>query len=99
MNLSIAESIRIADRLISMNPKQLTTIFSQGKPSTRNLNGLERRVLGALVSTAQGKDMKPDDIQESSQPSVRQVLNEVSAPSYSVANAVASLIRKMNFRV
>lgn len=94
-NFSIAESMRVVEKLMSMEPEQFTTIIKQTRSDDQSFSGLERGVLGAVSSYVQFRNLESGDAQISELTKARQVLSDLSAPSQSIANAVISLSEKM----
>lgn len=94
-NISIAESMRVVEKFITFEPEYFTEIIEQTNSSKENLSGLERSVLSAVMSYAQTQNMEIDDNETSVQVKARQMFGDLSAPTYSIANAVISLADKI----
>ena len=95
---SLAESKRILEELLSIEPDNVYQIIEQVQSSEQQYSGLERSILGAVTSFIQAHDMETEEMKSSQRLSARRVLSDVSAPSYSIANAVMGLANKIKVK-
>lgn len=93
---SIAEATRVVEKLAYLGVGRLREMARRTSVGEENLSGLERGVLGAAMSYAKGLQLKAEDEEKSRRSRARQMLGDLSAPSYSIANAVVSLANKMD---
>ena len=95
-NASIAQASRLVQQLISANPERLAEMAQRTRTGEEDLSSLERAVLIAAMSYVEGLRLKSDPGHKRSvRASAREMLGHLSAPSYSIANAVKDLTDKL----
>ncbi|MCZ6890437.1 MAG: hypothetical protein O7H39_18255 [Gammaproteobacteria bacterium] len=94
-NASIAEAERVVEQLISVDPDRFREMIEQTRSGEEDLSGLERGVLAAAMSYALGRRLKTGEEQQSARSKAKKMFSDLSAPSYSIANAVISVADKM----
>jgi len=95
---SMAEAMRVVEQLASLDADRFTEVVRQTESGEETLSGLERSVLSATMSHARVRELHSAKEAKSARARARQIVGDLSAPSYSIANAVISLANKMDLR-
>ncbi|MEM8885814.1 MAG: hypothetical protein AAGD14_17245 [Planctomycetota bacterium] len=94
--VSLAAAVRAMHRLIAVPSETLEALVRQSRSEEGTLSSLERNVLGAALGHARAMDIRAElDAKVDADTELRGLLRAISAPTYAIADAVMSLVRKL----
>ena len=95
--LSIDGALKLIEKISLKEPDFFCQKINNNNTLKKELTGLELSLLTAVKSYAQGREFVTKEGEAvDTQQSVRNIYNNLSAPSYSVTNAVQSLAEKLD---
>ncbi len=104
-SISLAQAARLVEKLVALDSERLSEVVARTREGEGTLSGLERGVLSAALAYRQGEKLVADagenaqkarsKMETSARSKARNLLGDLPAPSYSIAEAVASLADKL----